>query len=838
MFVSGEYAYFDDITVTALTAPGKVVYSVNGEAEKTVEDIEGTYNIDYVPANIPAGKYFTGWFTDEACTKNVTSVLISGETKLYAGFASYPGTVYASTTGNIMNDNGYKVYYPTLSDGVYTNVTDRRNAGQVLNGDDNGTAYLKAYNHFSASAISSYAILTDDNGNALQAQENTVYKVTVDVKSVSKTEGVTGGFNVGIGVLGSSLVYKHTATEGKIEIEETNVWNTYTLYIKVDEFEDDVLPVFSLNSNIPGGAGSEIGYKNIKIEKVDVIDFSNSVTFENVVSPVGKIAESVEDKATYKVTVTYYSRLEKIPVAFMTAEGDNVNVNQGFVEGKNYIARNFAGTQGRFDTYDAYITIDTASVDGVAQGNALYMYLVGGTSADMTIINVALEKVTNIKGDNLLANGGVSMIKGLDESEKQALRYYFNYDTNTGKDLVLNGESFKVISRGFLLANADVMGDALITRTTAKENSAIIDINATNLTKCWKFNENTDGTYNLTFSTYITGFESEGGTYNDSKRLYAKAYIVVSINGTQYTFYSSESALTVKDVADLGNFHGIGDFATGNEIGEAEQIVTLSGVERTLVWNNEFNTANAYGNMKAQYNQGPVDDNIFKRETNNLVQNGVLEMKITDNGDGTYTIPYNMVTKDRMSYKYGYLEMKAKVPYGAQFHPSFWLMPDQNLRESAYNGEIDIFETMGNYSKFYSNLHIWESDYSSSESLSSVESKYHGSYTFKRGLSDKYSSINLNNDWHVYGFEWTETYMKFYVDGSLYHTIDLTKLSGEFKKYPDGVDAFNDFYYIILGTGVYESKLLSEGRGTATDYIVEYIRLYQDTDTEFIHLYQ
>ena len=71
-----------------------------------------------------------------------------------------------------------------------------------------------------------------------------------------------------------------------------------------------------------------------------------------------------------------------------------------------------------------------------------------------------------------------------------------------------------------------------------------------------------------------------------------------------------------------------------------------------------------------------------------------------------------------MTFKYGYLEMRARVPVGRGVWPSLWMKSNVNPEgaeiaerlgckpEADYFTEIDIFEVFGNNS-VSSQLHKW-----------------------------------------------------------------------------------------------------------------------------------
>ena len=132
----------------------------------------------------------------------------------------------------------------------------------------------------------------------------------------------------------------------------------------------------------------------------------------------------------------------------------------------------------------------------------------------------------------------------------------------------------------------------------------------------------------------------------------------------------------------------------------------------------------------------------------------------TSGDGGNYLNPVKsaaMRTVNSFSFKYGKVEIRAKMPRGDWLWPAFWLLP----QESQYgnwptSGEIDIMETRGNppsyqpggYDTFGSTLHwgpAWNAD---------AWSKTHAE---KKGT-------DLTADFHIYGLIWNETYMGTYFD--------------------------------------------------------------------------
>lgn len=542
------------------------------------------------------------------------------------------------------------------------------------------------------------------------------------------------------------------------------------------------------------------------------------------------LSNAVEDNTVYKIDLRYRAA-SRVPLSFMTADADSIYTNQGFVEDANFVVT--YANQSKLNS-DLTVYINTDMEGGkTAEGEALFIYW--PANYNFSVYGVELTSLGTLVG-----NGGISMIKGLAEDESQALRYYFNYNTATGKEMVINGESYTIRSRGFILANGGVGGlaDAAVTRETAKSTNKIIDINVTDLEKVWSF-KNVNGIDNLTYSTYVTNFAAEDGTYNQSMRLYVKGYVEVSINGQICTFYSTITNYTVKDIVDYNWYHNEGSFANGNEVPEDKRTHTLNGVERQLVWNQEFNTNGVLEGVTTKYDTMTPDGNILRvstSEDNIFVKDGNLVLRLLDDGDGTFTTAKSITTRDVMSYKYGYIEMKAKMPYQYGMWFSFWMQSDFNLLPENYTkfGEIDIVETFWKFKSTEFTMHKWERGAGSvTQYKDGIDvSNHEGSSTY---VFENYE--NLKNEYHIYGFEWTSEYMKLYIDGECYYTVYITE-EDDFSTERPGMSCFHDYYYLCWNNWMhtsYADRLVLEN-GYA-DYAIDYVRLYQTQDTEFVNIY-
>ena len=171
-----------------------------------------------------------------------------------------------------------------------------------------------------------------------------------------------------------------------------------------------------------------------------------------------------------------------------------------------------------------------------------------------------------------------------------------------------------------------------------------------------------------------------------------------------------------------------------------------------------------------------------------------------------------------MSFNKGYLEVRAKINAVSGQWASIWLVGDDV--DATYQGEIDVFETY-NAGHIMPNIHSWKDGERAAQYGEENASKY------------VYADKNFNKtEYHIFGFEWDDTELKFYVDGECYETINISELEkSEFpgetiltKSYPfNGI--FEQFYSVRL-TNIFYDGSLSNGKAMP-EFSIDYVRLYQ-----------
>ncbi|OAX39710.1 glycoside hydrolase family 16 protein [Rhizopogon vinicolor AM-OR11-026] len=128
-----------------------------------------------------------------------------------------------------------------------------------------------------------------------------------------------------------------------------------------------------------------------------------------------------------------------------------------------------------------------------------------------------------------------------------------------------------------------------------------------------------------------------------------------------------------------------------------------------------------------------------------------------------------ITTRQSASIKYGKVEVRAKLPRGDWLWPAIWMLPVNNTYGPwPMSGEIDIMESRGN-SRSYPDQGI---DYVRGSlnwgplSFLNAVSKTFGWWTQRR--------TDYGESFHTYTLEWTEQFLRIYVDSRLHYMLELS----------------------------------------------------------------
>ena len=574
-------------------------------------------------------------------------------------------------------------------------------------------------------------------------------------------------------------------------------------------------PIFGSNT-VLSSTSVKKGAKNVYALK-----YNSSSIQKTEDAQVFRIGD-VKDGHTYKITMSFKAdKLDtNLKLSLGTADKANVFDSPNLTLTKTLFKEE--QTEGFWKTLTYYFTADPRGevLDLEECGmeyiltndkNSLYLYLgqdvAGKNTVYFTDFQIKdLGEVISSAGTSVLTNTAAS------SAGHQAIRYYFDYATTNGTNIILDGQILTVVERGFVYTSGALdYGEREKDRVFANNKGLSKKSKVSGFDKCWAYSNGV-----MTFSTYIKNFAIN----NDDRKAQVKGYLLVEdAYGEQFYIHSPTVNRTVYGAQNPNN-------------------------GRRLIWTEEFNENNVSEVKHFTQNHVTMSSSDSNLKTSTSEENyfidtktGELVLRITSDGNKNYTTAKSVTTKERMAFKHGYLEMRAKVPYQACVWPSFWLQPDKsNWNKTKYTGEIDIFEVMGNKTRAELALHKW---YGGSGSCSSGFGNLHfldgynkTSYTFKSNYEA--------TQYHTYGFEWTPEYVAFSIDGKVYCKIDVTDETGDYCTEHKGMDCFHNYYYICLNNWLFtdqnsnwvpaSNRVENVADFGTVDYKIDYIRLYQNHD--------
>ncbi len=164
-----------------------------------------------------------------------------------------------------------------------------------------------------------------------------------------------------------------------------------------------------------------------------------------------------------------------------------------------------------------------------------------------------------------------------------------------------------------------------------------------------------------------------------------------------------------------------------------------------------------------------------------------------------------LISKDRVSLRYGLGQARIRIPRARGLWPAFWMLgQDIDRRGWPQCGEIDVMEHFGT-------------------APATVHGTVHGpGYSGSAGISgSRDAGASLGRDFHVYSVCWEPGMIRWYLNGELYHTVTPADLSGK----PWVFD--HDFFLLInLAVGGSASVRPASTAVFPQAMLVDYIRVY------------
>jgi beta-glucanase (GH16 family) len=219
-------------------------------------------------------------------------------------------------------------------------------------------------------------------------------------------------------------------------------------------------------------------------------------------------------------------------------------------------------------------------------------------------------------------------------------------------------------------------------------------------------------------------------------------------------------------------------------------------------WNQEIgNGSNGWGNNELEFYTAST--------ANTFLSDGKLIIEARkDNISGYKYSSGRMTTKTKKEFKFGRIDIRAKLPVGKGIWPALWML-GSNINSVGWPlcGEIDIMELVGTFpNKIHGTLH-WKPTI--------------GTNTNK-GNSISLPTGDFSQKFHVFSILWEQDTIKWYLDDELFFTLTSSNFNNDF--YPFNAPQFFIFNVAVGG----------DWPGPPDDFtafpqrmFVDYIRVFQ-----------
>ena len=242
---------------------------------------------------------------------------------------------------------------------------------------------------------------------------------------------------------------------------------------------------------------------------------------------------------------------------------------------------------------------------------------------------------------------------------------------------------------------------------------------------------------------------------------------------------------------------------------------------KKLVWSDEFTKTGLPDSTKWGYDKGrgcpqncgwgnhELQYYTWNRSENARIENGnlIIEARKEKFEDCNYTSA-RLVTRNKGDWKYGRMEIRAKLPAGTGMWPAIWMLPTQwKYGGWPTSGEIDIMENVG----------YWPDTV--------IGTVHTDAYNGMKG-TQKTKGVqrkDISSAFHVYAIEWNADSIAFFVDNEKYHVFanDKSGVAG----WP-----FDQDFHLLLNVAVggdWGGKFGVNDAIFPQQMQVDYVRVYQ-----------
>lgn len=234
-----------------------------------------------------------------------------------------------------------------------------------------------------------------------------------------------------------------------------------------------------------------------------------------------------------------------------------------------------------------------------------------------------------------------------------------------------------------------------------------------------------------------------------------------------------------------------------------------------LVWSDEFDYTGLPDSAKWNYDVGgngwgnnELEYYTSKRAENARVENGNLVIEARkESWQGMNYTSARLVTKGKMSWQHGKVQVRAKLPRGRGTWPAIWMLGDTNPLKWPDDGEVDIMEHVG---------------FDQGIVHGSVHTKKYN-WVIGNGKTATTPVMDCSDSFHVYTVEWDKNNLNISVDSTSYMS---------YSNEHSGYDAwpFDNKLFLILNIAVGGNWGGQKGVDDSIwpqQMVIDYVRVYQ-----------
>jgi beta-glucanase (GH16 family) len=170
-------------------------------------------------------------------------------------------------------------------------------------------------------------------------------------------------------------------------------------------------------------------------------------------------------------------------------------------------------------------------------------------------------------------------------------------------------------------------------------------------------------------------------------------------------------------------------------------------------------------------------------------------------------------THGKVSFMYGFIEARIKMPMGSGNHPAFWMLGD-NIDEIGWptSGEMDITEIHSNIPNETTAAINYSTSYAPNTCCKNA--KY---------VTDKLDlGSDLSQEYHLYALAWLPDSISYFADGKLVYQVSKQEFESKY-----GYWSFDKKFFVILNNAVSEGFSGSSENLQSSKMTIDWVRSYQ-----------